>query len=60
MKKYEKKPWTDSERGLLRDYYYPLGIEKVSQLLPGRSANSIIKQVAYLKRRGWYFKERKQ
>jgi len=56
MKRYEKKPWTDAERHLLRDYYYPLGVEEVSKLLPGRSVNSIVKQVSYLKKRGWFFK----
>lgn len=56
MKRYTKMPWTEKERHLLRDYYYPLGIEQVAKLLPGRSVNSIVKQVSYLKKRGWYFK----
>jgi len=57
MKKYDKQPWSDSERHVLRDYYYVLGMEHILEILPGRSPNSIRKQVAYLKKRGWYFKK---
>lgn len=59
MKKYDKQPWSTSERQVLRDYYYILSIENLIQVLPGRSPNSIRKQVAYLKKRGWYFKREK-
>ena len=54
MKKYEKQPWTTDERHALRDFYYVLSMLDV---LPGRSPNAIRKQVAYLKKRGWYFKK---
>ena len=59
MKKYDKQPWSDSERHVLRDYYYVLGMEHLLEILPGRTPNSIRKQVAYLKKRGWYFKKEK-
>ena len=57
MKKYEKQPWTSDERNVLRDYYYVLSMEQLLDILPGRSPNAIRKQVAYLKKRGWYFKK---
>ena len=56
MKKYDKQPWSTAERHVLRDYYYVLGMEHLLEVLPGRTPNSIRKQVAYLKKRGWYFK----
>jgi|TARA_B100001059_G_scaffold80792_1_gene78726 hypothetical protein len=57
MKRYDKQPWSTSERHVLRDYYYVLGMEHLLEVLPGRTPNSIRKQVAYLKKRGWYFKK---
>ena len=56
MKKYDKQPWSDSERHVLRDYYHVLSMEHLLHILPGRTPNSIRKQVSYLKKRGWYFK----
>ena len=44
MKKYDKQPWSDSERHVLRDYYYVLGMEHLLEILPGRTPNSIRKQ----------------
>ena len=56
MKKYDKQPWSADERRVLRDYYYVLDMEAILEVLPGLTPNSIRKQVAYLKKRGWYFK----
>lgn len=56
MKKYIKKPWTQEERNLLREYYYTLSQDALLELFPDRTMNSITKQVAYLRKRGWYFK----
>lgn len=56
MKKYSRKPWSYKERSLLRDYYYIVGGEEMEKILPHRSYNAIVKQVAYLKARGWWFK----
>jgi len=57
MKNYRKKPWSYKERMLLRDHYYFMGGEEMQNILPGRTHNSIVKQVAYLKARGWWFKK---
>ena len=59
MKKYDKQPWSSEERQVLRDYYYILDMELLLEVLPIRTPNSIRKQVAYLKKRGWYFKRKK-
>ena len=37
MKKYDKQPWSTSERHVLRDYYYVLGMEHLLEVLPGRT-----------------------
>lgn len=55
MKKYVKKPWSMRERTLLRDNYYIVEKEKLLELLPQRTMQSITSQVYYLKKRGWYF-----
>ena len=55
MKEYQKKPWTHEERNLLRNYYYCKNEDELLEILPDRSINSIRKQVAYLKKRGWAF-----
>jgi hypothetical protein len=44
------------ERTLLRDNYYIVDKEKLLELLPQRTLQSITSQVYYLKKRGWYFK----
>ena len=56
MKKYEKEPWSDAERNLLREYYHTLSSDELSKILPGRTRNAMAKQVQYLKRRNWSFK----
>jgi hypothetical protein len=56
MKKYLKKPWSDAEKNLLKDYYYTLSKDELFKVLPGRGLNAIVKQVQYLKRRNQRFK----
>jgi len=58
MKKYTEKSWEDSENFLLRDYYYVLSKEELYKILPGRKLPEIIKQVAYLTKCNWKFKNR--
>jgi hypothetical protein len=55
MKDYQKRPWTQAERNLLRNNYYFKSEAELLELFPDRSINSIRKQVAYLKKRGWAF-----
>lgn len=55
MKEYQKKPWTMNERNLLRSHYYTKNEEELLEMLPGRTLNSIRKQVSYLRKRGWCF-----
>ena len=55
MKEYQKKPWTMNERNLLRNYYYIKNEEELLEMFPGRTLNSIRKQVSYLRKRGWCF-----
>jgi len=55
MKDYQKRPWTHTERNLLRLHYYLKTEDELLQMFPDRSINSIRKQVAYLKKRGWAF-----
>ena len=55
MKEYQKKPWTHEERNLLRNQYYCRNEQELLELFPGRSMNSIRKQVSYLRKRGWCF-----
>lgn len=55
MKEYQKKPWTQDERNILRIHYYVETNEKLLERLPGRTMNSIRKQVSYLRKRGWCF-----
>ena len=56
MKQYKQKPWTQSERTILRDNYYIVSKEELLDMLPDRTLQSITSQVYYLKKRGWYFK----
>jgi hypothetical protein len=60
MKKYSRKPWSTKERNLLRDYYYLVDSSELEKIFPDRSYNAIVKQVAYLKARGWWFKTPEQ
>ena len=55
MKEYQKKPWTQDERNLLRNQYYFKNEKELLEMFPGRSMNSIRKQVSYLRKRGWCF-----
>jgi len=55
MKEYEKKPWTQNERNLLRLHYHLKNEEELLEMFPGRTINAIRKQAFYLKKRGWTF-----
>jgi len=55
MKTYSKKPWSIRERMLLKERYYKSSEEELLNILPGRTYNSIRKQVSYLRKRGWVF-----
>lgn len=55
MKEYQKKPWTQEERNLLRSQYCCKTEQELLEMFPGRSMNSIRKQVSYLRKRGWSF-----
>ena len=56
MKKYKRKPWTDSERKVLGAFYFTAPFDKDCLLLAERSPASIRNQVHYLKKRGYRFK----
>jgi hypothetical protein len=56
MKKYEKKPWNDTECRILSEYYYTTTLENLRALLPGRTLQSIRGKVFTLKRKGYHFK----
>ena len=43
------------EKQTLKRYYGVLSIEDLLELLPGRTQNSIYKQVSYLRQRGLTF-----
>jgi len=51
----KKRPWTVKEKQTLKLYYGVLSIDDVCDMLPGRTENSIYKQVSYLRQRGWTF-----
>ena len=57
MKKYKRKPWTDEERKTLAIHYFHQTIETMEDMLPGRSAQAIRNQVAYLRKTGYRFKK---
>jgi hypothetical protein len=57
MKKYKRKPWTDTERKILAAYYFSQDINEMMHMLPDRSEQSIRNQVAYLRKRGYRFKQ---
>jgi hypothetical protein len=56
MKKYQKKPWSQSERKLLSLYYFHASIDEVMGMIPDRTETAIRNQVAYLRKRGIRFK----
>lgn len=56
MKKYQKKPWSESERKLLSLYYFHASIDEVMDMIPDRTETAIRNQVAYLRKRGYRFK----
>ena len=51
----KNRPWTVKEKQTLKLYYGVLSIGDVCDMLPGRTENSIYKQVSYLRQRGWTF-----
>jgi len=55
MKNYIKKPWSIRERILLKEKYNSYTEEELLEAFPGRTYNSIRKQVSYLRKRGWTF-----
>ena len=55
MKDYQKRPWTQEERNKLRANYRSLNEAELLEMFPGRTINSIRKQVHYLRKRGWSF-----
>jgi hypothetical protein len=56
MKKYKKKPWSEAERNILKQYYYHASIDEVMHMIPERSETAIRNQVAYLRKRSIRFK----
>lgn len=60
MKEYKKKPWTYNERQYVRDNYGKIPLQELLQGLPGRTENSVRKQVAYLRKRGWSFNAKRR
>jgi len=55
MRNYQKEPWSQKERELLRNHYYFKDEEELLEMFPKRSINAIRKQVFYLKKRGICF-----
>ena len=53
MKQYKKKPWSHRERLLLKESYRESTETQLLELFPNRTYNSVRKQVAYLRKRGW-------
>ena len=54
MKEYSKQPWSIRERVMLQEHYSKMTVVQLQQdHLPSRTENSIRKQVAYLRKRGW-------
>jgi len=51
----KKRPWTAEEKQTLKETYGVLPLRDLIALLPGRTENSIYKQVSYLRQRGWTF-----
>ena len=43
------------EKQTLKKYYGVLPLKDLLPMLPGRTENSIYKQVSYLRQRGWTF-----
>jgi hypothetical protein len=56
MKEYSKRPWSIRERVMLKEHYSKMSVVELQEThLPRRTENSIRKQVAYLRKRGWTF-----
>ena len=55
MKKYVKRPWSHEERVKLSKSYYLSSREDLEELFPDRTYNACVKQVKYLRDRGWVF-----
>ena len=56
MKEYKKRPWSIRERVMLKEHYSKMSVTELQEkVLPSRTENSIRKQVAYLRKRGWSF-----
>jgi len=49
------KTWTTTEREILKANYSDIPMKELLELLPGRTVDSIYKQVSYLRKRGWTF-----
>ena len=47
------KMWTMKEKELLKKHYKQVSMDELLTLLPGRTENSIYKQVSYLRKKGW-------
>lgn len=56
----KNEPWLDTERNILKTYYNTISRDELMVKLSGRSWSSITSQVAYLRKRGWSFKERRK
>jgi biotin operon repressor len=52
------KMWTMKEKELLKKHYKQVSMEELLTLLPGRTENSIYKQVNYLRKKGWIIRKR--
>lgn len=52
------KMWTMKEKELLKKHYKQVSMDELLTLLPGRTENSIYKQVSYLRKKGWIIQKR--
>ena len=52
------KMWTMKEKELLKKHYKQVSMEELLTLLPGRTENSIYKQVSYLRKKGWIIRRK--
>jgi len=46
------------EKELLKKHYKQVSMDELLTLLPGRTENSIYKQVSYLRKKGWIIQKR--
>ena len=58
MKEYTKRPWSIRERMVLKNHYKSMSMERLVNELPGRTENSIRKQVAYLRKEVGVFRQK--